>query len=129
MLKVTSARFSTVCKIVAPLLAGAALLSVTQTVFAQSVTVQQGIYSQPRSVNSLIYGSPIPMPMPVDPITGFSVNPNTNYLQQRVNPTIVAPNVINQTNTLINPVIVNDSWQYPRVIRRSRTIYTYPYSP
>lgn len=79
--------------------------------------------SQPRIVGSFIYGSPIPTPMPVDPVTGFSVrrtpiNSWSSTPRRRtgtvVNSTLINPVLVNPTirnSTLVNPVILNSGYR------------------
>lgn len=71
--------------------------------------------SQP--VSSFIYGSPIPTPMPVNPVTGHSIRTTNDFgaFPRRrsgsvVNSTLWNPILINPTiqdSTLVNPIIVN----------------------
>ncbi|PMB08437.1 hypothetical protein CEN49_09920 [Fischerella thermalis CCMEE 5273] len=104
----------------------------TTPVSAQKIIVidQPGFYGvhQPQAptVGSFIYGSPIPTPMPVDPVTGLMPNRSiyNTYptLHQNiqdnilVNPVLVNPKIRN--STLINPVIVKDSWYHNRPIQQ-----------
>lgn len=133
------------------------LLSITaaptfaQSVLAQSVTsspekiavpiqfnpgvVVQPVYptsvSQPQAA-PFIYGSPIPPPVPVNPVTGQIPNNTSNtsnnyysypdpYYSGRgrvdnstlINPTLVNPRI--NDSTLVNPVIINDSGYRVRV--------------
>ncbi|MEH1781110.1 MAG: hypothetical protein V7K67_33845 [Nostoc sp.] len=69
--------------------------------FAQRAIVIDGANGVQRSpaVGSLIYGSPIPTPAPVDPATRQNVTNSTP-----INPTI-------RDSTLVNPVIINNSWR------------------
>ncbi|QKQ72813.1 hypothetical protein [Nostoc sp. TCL240-02] len=84
------------------------------------------------AVGSFTYGSPIPTPMPVDPATGLMPQrtnyPDYSYPQVRQN--VRNSNRINPTirdSTLVNPVIINNSWQRtPFSGGRSRVIITYP---
>ncbi|MEH2221671.1 hypothetical protein [Nostoc sp.] len=84
------------------------------------------------SVGSFIYGSPIPMPMPVDPTTGLMIQRNHyrdySYPQVRQNIRNFTPiNPIIRDSTLVNPVIINNSWRRtPFSGGRSRVIITYP---
>ncbi|GAB1540267.1 hypothetical protein NUACC21_29360 [Scytonema sp. NUACC21] len=107
--------------------------------------------TQPPAVGNFIYGSPIPTPIPVNPVTGLTPNHSQNlypqgyysYPQGRykiidstiVNPVLVNPQIRN--STLVNPVIVKDgpyhySPYYRRVspyhspIRKQRVIITHP---
>jgi hypothetical protein len=110
-----------------------ALMGATTTpVSAQQIIVidQAGFYGvhQPQTptVGSFIYGSPIPTPMPVDPVTGLMPNRSiyNTYpkLHQNiqdnvlVNPVLVNPKIRN--STLINPVIVKDSWYHDKLIQQ-----------
>ncbi|MBE9189038.1 hypothetical protein IQ230_01370 [Gloeocapsopsis crepidinum LEGE 06123] len=106
------------------MVSGAALMTtLSPPVAAQSAIFvgQEAPYrvSQPQMVGSFIYGSPIPTPMPVDPVTGFSVRRTpinswnstpTRRTGTVVNSTLVNPVLVNPTirdSTLINPVILN----------------------
>ncbi|MEH2125673.1 hypothetical protein [Nostoc sp.] len=101
---------------------------------AQRVFVNDGGYGVRRShsVGSFIYGSPIPTPMPVDPTTGLMIQRNHyrdySYPQVRQNIRNFTPiNPIIQDSTLVNPVIINNSWRRtPFSGGRSRVIITYP---
>ncbi|MEH2135636.1 hypothetical protein [Nostoc sp.] len=112
--------------------------------FAQRAIVIDGAYGVMRSpaVGSFIYGSPIPTPIPVDPTTGL-IPQRTNYpnysyprIRQNVrNPTPINPVI--RDSTLVNPVIINNSWQRtpfsggrcPAIncSAPSRVIITYPW--
>ncbi|MEH1921240.1 hypothetical protein [Nostoc sp.] len=86
------------------LLAGMTLAVIGVTIapaFAQRAIVIDGGYGVRRSpaVGSLIYGSPIPTPAPVDPATKQNVTNSTP-----INPAI-------RDSTLVNPVIINNSWR------------------
>jgi len=122
------------------------ITATTAPAAAQSVVVQRGfsvgvthspvppayIYQPPAA--SYIYGSPIPTPVPVNPVTGLA--PSTSNYQAYpvrrniVDSTLVNPVLVNPTirnSTLINPVIVNDPvYRAPVGYGRSRIIY-YPY--
>ncbi|WP_334869460.1 hypothetical protein [Nostoc sp.] len=68
------------------------------------------------SVGSFIYGSPIPMPMPVDPTTGLMPQRNhyRDYSYPHVRQNIRNSTLINpiiRDSTLVNPVIINNSWR------------------
>lgn len=127
---------------IAPLTIGMALISATPApASAQSViVVEQGIpgISQPP-LTSYIYGSPIPTPVPVNPLTGLL--PSSNYSSYPasstyysdpvrgnvVNSTLINPTLVNPTirnSTLINPVIVEQFYRTP-VLGRSGIIF-YP---
>ncbi|PPS44752.1 hypothetical protein [Chroococcidiopsis sp. TS-821] len=110
------------------ILFGAALMTLPPTpVAAQSVFIGQGVpsysVSQPQNVSSFIYGSPIPTPMPVDPVTGISVrrapinswsSTPTRRSGTVVNSTLINPVLVNpqiQDSTLINPVILNSGYR------------------
>jgi hypothetical protein len=110
-----------------------ALMSATTTpVSAQQIIVidHGGFYgvSQPQTpINgSFIYGSPIPTPMPVDPLTGLMPNRSIHNTYPKlhrnirdnvlVNPVLVNPKIRN--STLINPVIVKDSWYHNRPVQQ-----------
>ncbi|MBN3891095.1 MAG: hypothetical protein HWQ43_18745 [Nostoc sp. JL31] len=91
-----------------------------------------GVRRSSPSVGSFIYGSPIPMPMPVDPTTGLMIQRNHyrdySYPQFRQNIRNSTPiNPIIRDSTLVNPVIINNSWRRtPFSGGRSRVIITYP---
>ncbi|MUL35116.1 hypothetical protein BWI75_01750 [Gloeocapsopsis sp. AAB1 = 1H9] len=110
-----------------PLVFGAVLVAMPSApVAAQSVVFSQEVpygVSQPQIVGSFIYGSPIPTPMPVDPVTGFSVRRTpinswssipTKRTGTVVNSTLVNPVLVNPTirdSTLINPVILDSGYR------------------
>lgn len=130
-------------KILTPIVSltvGLLIFNPTPQALAQSVVVvNQGIpygVIQSPPVASYIYGSPIPTPMPVNPINGLL--PSSNYypypgypmVGTRVNSTLYNPVLVNPTiknSTLINPVIVNDQFYQTPVLRRSGIIFNYPY--
>ncbi|AFZ31418.1 hypothetical protein Glo7428_2923 [Gloeocapsa sp. PCC 7428] len=109
------------------ILFGAALMTIPSApVAAQSVFIGQGVpygVSQPQNVSSFIYGSPIPTPMPVDPVTGISVrrapinswsSTPTRRTGTVVNSTLINPVLVNpkiQDSTLINPVILDSGYR------------------
>jgi hypothetical protein len=112
---------------VAPLSLGAILLTAGgMPVKAQPVIVQ----SQP--CGNVIYGSPIPTHVPVNPYTGrpcsvssptIVVTPGRGTLR---NSTLINPTVINSTisnSVLVNPVIINSPRFPQRTLRRSTIIY------
>lgn len=87
-----------------------------------------------QAPSSVIYGSPIPAPVPVNPVTG-SLTSSTRYYQVYpgfygyggygrvtggvVNSTLINPTVVNSSiynSTLINPTII-DSPGYTRRVR------------
>jgi hypothetical protein len=124
---------------IVPLTVGITLLTATTApASAQPVVVfGQGIpfgVSQPPPVASYIYGSPIPTPVPVNPMTGlvpsstYSSYPGYSYPgsgtvvnSTLINPTLVNPRIRN--STLINPVIVNDQFYRSPVLGRSGIIF------
>lgn len=123
-----------------PLTVGILSTATTAPAFAQSVViVNQGIpygVIQSSPVTSYIYGSPIPTPMPVNPVNGLL--PSSNYYSYpaypvrgtAVNSTFFNPVLVNPTirnSTLVNPVIVNDQFYQTPVLRRSGIIFSYPY--
>lgn len=129
---------ATIFTAILPLTVG--ILSTATPAFAQSVVVvNQGIpygVIQSPPVTSYIYGSPIPTPMPVNPVNGLL--PSSNYSSYpgypvrgtAVNSTLVNPVLVNPTirnSTLVNPVIVNDQFYQTPVLRRSGVIFNYPY--
>ncbi|MEC4892726.1 MAG: hypothetical protein SAL07_12130 [Oscillatoria sp. PMC 1051.18] len=88
---------------------------------------------------SYIYGSPIPTPVPVNPLTGVptifepryrGVLPSQNINRGRIrNSTLVNPTVINSDisdSVLVNPVIVNPTNNYRRYPTQRRVNYGYP---
>ncbi|MEH2199097.1 hypothetical protein [Nostoc sp.] len=84
---------------------------------AQRAIVIDGAYGVRRlpAVGSFIYGSPIPTPMPVDPTTGLIPQrtnyPNYSYPQIGQNVRNSPPiNPAIRYSTLVNPVIINNSW-------------------
>jgi hypothetical protein len=99
----------------------------TSTIIYQgTTTTTYDNYRQP-TVTNFIYGSPIPTPVPVNPITGQIIDssnysiPLRRYRQHSyppvrqnftnstfVNPVLVNPRIHN--STIINPIIVNDSY-------------------
>ena len=123
--------------VIVPITVGVALVTATTTpASAQSVVVVEGGIStgfsqSSNATSSVIYGSPIPAPMPVNSLNGFS--PSSTYYSYPVrrtvvNSTLINPVLVNPTirdSTLINPVIVNEP-QYQRpVLRRSRMTLRY----
>lgn len=87
-----------------------------------------GIGRQP-AVGSFIYGSPIPTPMPVNPSTGLMPSrsnfhyysyPSVNDRQYYSYPSI-RQNELNNS-TLVNPVIINNSWNRRPFRGESRVI-------
>ncbi len=122
---------------VVPLTLAMTLTNAITSASAQSVVIinqgnPYGVSNSP-AVGSYIYGSPIPSPIPVNPVTGHALtSPYSSYPLGRtvVNPTLLNPVLVNPTirnSTLVNPVIVND--QYYPVPRRGRSgiIFNYPY--
>lgn len=120
---------------------GAALIPIaTAPVSAQSVIVGPGVISQPTTAGSLIFGSPIPTPVPVHPTTGHLFNPNyysypanPNYYSYPIrravgNSTLLSPVLVNpsiQNSTLINPVIINQRGFLAPVYGGSRLFQRY----
>ncbi|OKH26459.1 hypothetical protein NIES1031_11470 [Chroogloeocystis siderophila 5.2 s.c.1] len=113
--------------VITPVVFGAALITIPSVpVAAQSVFIGQEVpygVSQPQNISSFIYGSPIPTPMPVDPVTGISVRrapinswsfTPTRRTGQVINSTLINPVLVNpkiQDSTLINPVILNSGYR------------------
>jgi len=138
-------RLSTVTPALAPLTLGAALLVAwVPPASAIPLVIQSGNYIQrvqQPSIGSFIYGSPIPTPMPVNPLTGEIISGFNNYYPyyygirtpQRVpvsgtiynstlvNPTLVNPNIYN--SVIINPTIVPSSVYPSPYIGRRGIIY------
>lgn len=69
------------------------------TLAVMGVTMTPASAQRSPAVGSLIYGSPIATPAPVDPATKQNVTNSTP-----INPTI-------RDSTLVNPVIINNSWR------------------
>lgn len=91
---------------------------------SQPVIVDQG-----NAPTSYIYGSPIPTPIPVNPVTGqayrYESGRRTVVNGTPLNPVLVNPTI--QDSTLINPVIINQQeYRRPGIYRRSPRVY-YPY--
>ena len=120
-----------------PLTLGVALLtSLGMPVEARPVVVQ----SAPPT--SYIYGSPIPSPVPVNPVTGqpSSLSSygyrdyNHNLIRRPLgntirNSTLINPTVIDSTisdSVLIDPVIINSPRSTRSPLRRSGVIYNSP---
>ena len=125
-----------------PITVGVALMTATTaSVSAQSVIViKQGSspgVSQSPTGSPFIYGSPIPTPIPVNPMNGLLPSPTNYYYPARgnvysypmrgnvenstlLNPVLVNPRI--RDSKLINPVIVNEQGRRRRAIRRSRVI-------
>ncbi|PSB04787.1 hypothetical protein [Merismopedia glauca] len=90
-------------------------------------------YQPYQGYTNWIYGSPIPAPMPVNPITGSAVNSQSyngyiirqplNRSYRRINNSIlVNPTVINSqvsNSVLVNPVVVDTDSDLPVYLRRS----------
>lgn len=113
---------------ITPLVLGAVLIAIPSApVVAQSaVFVGQGVpygVRQPQNVSSFIYGSPIPTPMPVDPVSGLSVrrapinswsSAPTRRTGTVINSTLLNPVLVNPTiqdSMLINPIILNSGYR------------------
>lgn len=93
-----------------------------------------------QTPSTMIYGSPIPAPMPVNSVTG-SLTSSTSYDKVYpgyygrvtggvVDSTLINPTVVNSpiyNSTLINPTII-DSSRYPRT-RYPRTVIGVPVYP
>lgn len=89
------------------------------------------------AVGNMIYGSPIPAPMPVNPTTGHSIRRSSryddSYYQPRrrdrtierstlINPTIVDSDI--SDSVLINPTIIRDRHSHRRYDYHQRRIYS-----
>lgn len=89
---------------------------------------------------SFIYGSPIPTPVPVNPVTGQpSSLSSSGYRDYNVirrplggmiqNSTLINPTIINSTisdSVVIDPVIINSPRSTRTTLRRSGFIYNSP---
>jgi hypothetical protein len=112
-----------------PLTLGVALLTAT----GLSVEARP-VFVQPASCSTSIIGSPIPSPVPMNPVTGqpcaFSpyspvITPGRGVIR---NSTLINPTVINSrvsNSVLVNPVIIN-SPRSPYGIVRPPVIYNQP---
>ncbi|MCP2731727.1 hypothetical protein [Limnofasciculus baicalensis] len=152
MLKISPFQQSWLNHLLAPLTVGVALVvSGAIPVTANPIILR----SQPQICSSIIYGSPIPSPVPVNPVTGtpcsFSSNnyPDYNYRDYNYrdydygydnstrnpvrgtirNSTLINPTIIDSTisdSVLIDPTIINSSRYNRRVIIRSNVIQRTP---
>ncbi len=145
MLKISPFQQSWLNYLLAPLTVGVALVvSGAIPVTANPIILR----SQPQTCSSIIYGSPIPSPVPVNPVTGqpcsLSSNNYHNYnyrdydyrdynsARNQVrgtiqNSTLINPTIIDSTisdSVLIDPTIINSSRR--RVIIRSNVIQRTP---
>ena len=127
---------------VAAFIVGVAILNATFTVEAIPVIVQQSYCNQgfQQSTSSFIYGSPIPTPMPVNPVTGLQNFGNNSYrncsFSNRVpvsgtiqNSVLINPTLINSQiydSVLVNPKIVNQPVYPSPYYGRLPNIYNYP---
>lgn len=112
---------------VAAFILGVAILNVTFPVEAIPLIVQQSNCSQ--STSSFIYGSPIPTPMPVNPITGLRNFGNNSYQNCNFSNPVPLSGTI-QNSILINPTLVN-SQVYDSVLVNptivNQPVYPSPY--
>lgn len=82
-------------------------------------------FKQSPPVSSFIYGSPIPTPVPVDPVTGLihnrsTLRQNVRHGYHQTQPILINPRI--QDSTLVNPVIINNSRHHTPFRGRSRVI-------
>lgn len=147
MLKISPFQQSGLNYLLAPLTVGVALVvSGAIPVTANPIILR----SQPQTCSSVIYGSPIPAPIPVNPVTGQPCSLSSNnyrdynyrdydyrdYNSTRnpvrgtiQNSTLINPTIIDATisdSVLINPTIINLSRYNRRVIIRSNVIQRTP---
>ncbi len=92
---------------------------------------------QSSTCSSVIYGSPIPAPVPVNPATGQPCSVSSpkyrDYDSIRTpirgtirNSTLINPTIIDSTisdSVLVEPIIINSSRSNRRTVLRSRVIY------
>ncbi|HEY9812387.1 MAG TPA: hypothetical protein V6D31_02450 [Candidatus Sericytochromatia bacterium] len=112
---------------VAAFIVGVAILNVTSPVEAIPLIVQQGNCNQGTS--SYIYGSPIPTPMPVNPVTGLQNFGNNSYRNCNFNYPVPLSGTI-QNSVLINPTLINSQIYdsvlvNPKII--NQPVYPSPY--
>jgi len=89
------------------------------------------------AIGNMIYGSPIPAPMPVNPVTGSSIRNSSryegyyDYPRQRnhtierstlINPTIIDSDI--SDSILINPTIIRDRDSHRRYDYDQRRVYS-----
>ncbi len=100
---------------------GVAILNATSPVDAIPLVVQQSNCNQgfQQSTSSFIYGSPIPTPMPVNPVTGLQNFGNNSYrncnFNNSVPSSLLSPlpyplpplSGTIQNSVLINPTLIN----------------------
>jgi hypothetical protein len=97
-------------------------------------------YPSDRGYSNFIYGSPIPAPVPVNPVTGAVVFPDShndsNGMEERVrqryrqinNSVLIRPTVIDSEvndSVLVYPTIVETDGYPPVYLRRSAPVYRY----
>lgn len=112
---------------IVPITVGVVLMTATTApVSAQPVIlVERGMVSRPLTAGSLIYGSPIPTPIPVHPTNGLLPSPtyysdpvspryysypSPRYYSYPTSPTYYSSPVRRRTvvnSTLLNPILVN----------------------
>jgi len=114
-----------------PLTLGIVLLtSVGMPVEARPVVVQVQSVVQSPSCASYIYGSPIPTPMPVNPLTGQACSSVSTPARGVIeNSILINPTVINSTisdSVLVDPVIINSPRSSRTILTRDRVIYNSP---
>ena len=112
---------------VAAFIVGVAILNATFPVEAIPVLVQQSNCNQGTS--SFIYGSPIPTPMPVNPVTGLQNFGNNSYRNCSFSNPVPLNGTI-QNSVLINPTLINSQIYdsvlvNPRIV--NQPVYPSPY--
>ncbi len=151
MLKISRFQESCLNYLLAPLTVGVvSVVSGAIPVTANPIILRSHPVVPSPSCSSIIYGSPIPAPVPVNPVTGqpcsFSsdnyrdynyrdydygdYNYGRNPVRGRIeNSTLINPTIIDSTisdSVIIDPTIINSSRYNRRVIIRSNVIQTSP---
>lgn len=138
MLKTSAFQPPWLTSVLTPLTVGVAWIALTNLpAAARPVLVQS------QTCSSVIYGSPIPAPVPMNSVTGrpcsFSFDNNPNYRDYNTlrrpirgtirNSTLVNPTIIDSTisdSVLVDPVIINTPRSSRRTIQRPGVIYRSP---
>ncbi|MBE9126906.1 MULTISPECIES: hypothetical protein [unclassified Coleofasciculus] len=137
MLKLSLFQQPWLTSLLTPLTLGVAwMISGQMPVDARPVVIRS------QSSSSYIYGSPIPAPVPVNPVTGqpsaftpYNYDYGNDYRVRRPirgsirNSTLINPTIIDSQisdSVLIDPVIIDSSRSARRRIQRSGVIYTSP---